>query len=65
MYDPDKVVYLDCTAYRKDLSAGSAEWLHDSQNRISVLLFTCLCGCGSIGGLPVNAANYGWHWDEI
>lgn len=49
--------------YNKTVPAGSCEWRRGSDGQISTLLFTCPCGCGAIGGLPVRAGAGGWKWD--
>lgn len=52
------------TPYNKALQAGTAQWQDGVNGIVACLAFTCPCGCGSIGTLPV-AAGYSrmWNWD--
>jgi hypothetical protein len=50
-------------AYNKTVPAGTAEWRRhtDGCGKMAFLQFTCPCGCGAVGGLPVG--GNGWQWD--
>ena len=53
------------SAYRKDLAPGTAEWRKGTDGQIACLSFTCPCGCGSVGTLPIKPgySNPQWAWD--
>ena len=51
--------------FRKDLPPGSAMWCRGLDGKIACLHFTCPCGCGEFGSVPV-APGYGghmWNWN--
>lgn len=60
----EKETFENGFAHRKDLPPGHAAWVH------AHLRFTCPCGCGMIGALPVfreGDKGDGWKWngDEL
>jgi hypothetical protein len=62
----DEGVYNEDRLFRKDLPAGCAEWLNDQTNKIDCLAYTCPCGCGSVGCIPVTIGEKvekAWLWD--
>src|ERR1041384_4807157 len=57
----ENVFYKDGFAYRRGIPAGHAWWNPSGSNPRAVLRFTCPCGCGAWGAVPVKPfqAN-GW-----
>lgn len=60
----DKMTHKDGDRFRRDLSPGSVMW-QNKELPSRYLWFTCACGCGRVGCIPVstNPLQGEWKWD--
>lgn len=51
--------------WKNDLHPGTASWLRGKDEKASVIIFTCPCGCKDVISIPVREGfgNTFWNWD--
>lgn len=68
-FSGEGVEHADNGLVNKKVAKGAGWWTRGTTNEIAGLMFSCPCGCGNIGFLPVKPgyANSHWKWngDEV